>query len=255
MNLFSILRSPFTRNLLDIALLSVGFYYLLLLLRGTRAMHALKGLVLFGVIYYAAETWGLRVVHSLLSRLATVFLIIVVIVFQPEIRRALARLGQTGFFGRMLPTGKSYVDEIVKACSTLSKRKVGALIGVTREASLQNIIETGTPVDSMVRAEILTTIFTPYTPLHDGAVIIRDGRLAAASCMLPLSEKIDLDKDLGTRHRAAIGLTEESDAVVVVVSEETGIISVAVGGRLTRNHDRESLSRLLNQLLRLEASL
>lgn len=240
------------QNLLDIGILAVGFYYLLLLFRGTRAMHVLKGLALFAVIYFLSIQWQLEAIHWVFSRLTTALLIVMVVVFQPEIRRALARVGQTGFFGRMLSEGSSYVDEVVRACSIMSKRRVGALVVVTREAGIQSIIDTGTPIDSIVKAEILTTIFTPYSTLHDGAVVIRDGRIAAASCMLPLTEKIDIDKSLGTRHRAGIGITEESDAVVVIVSEETGSISVAAEGRLVRDHDRESLSKLLKQLLRME---
>ncbi len=239
-------------HLADISLLAIGFYYLLLLFRGTRAMHVLKGVALFAVIYYIAYQWNLEAVYYVFSRLTTVLLIVIVVVFQPEIRRALARVGQTGFFGRMLSEGSSYIDEVVRACSIMSKRRVGALIVITREAGIQSVIDTGTPIDSVVKAEVLTTIFTPYSTLHDGAVVIRDGRIAAASCMLPLSEKLDLDKSLGTRHRAGIGLSEESDAVVVIVSEETGTISVSVGGRLLRDQDRESLSKLLNQLLRME---
>lgn len=250
--LFDLFRNNIVISIIDIALLSVGFYYLLLLFRGTRAMHVLKGLALFGVLFWISGELNLTVVHYVLSNLYTVLLILIVVVFQPEVRRALARLGQSGVFGRMLAEQSSYLEEIVRACSVMSKRRVGALIAITRRANLQSIVDTGIPMDSLVKAEILTTIFTPYSTLHDGAVIIRDGRISAASCMLPLSEKLDLDKSLGTRHRAGIGLTEENDSVVIIVSEETGIISVAVGGRLTRDHDRESLSRLLTRLLSME---
>ncbi|MCL6594114.1 MAG: diadenylate cyclase CdaA, partial [Alicyclobacillus sp.] len=184
----------------------------------------------------------------------TIGLIAIPIVFQPELRRALEQLGRGGFFGISLnapdpPEIKQSIAAVVKAAQVLSKNKIGALIVLERQTGLSEYIETGTLIEGRMSAELLIHTFIPNTPLHDGAVVVRGNRLVSAGCFLPLTENRDLDKDLGTRHRAAIGVTEQSDAVAVVVSEETGQVSLAVDGVLTRNLQESALFELLETLL------
>ncbi|MEA3560556.1 MAG: diadenylate cyclase CdaA, partial [Candidatus Omnitrophota bacterium] len=186
-------------------------------------------------------------INWLLTKLFAISVIALLIIFQPELRRSLAHLGRNRFFA-MFSRGEETVNEVVKACGYLSKRKIGALIAVERDIGLKAYIESGVRLDARVSSELIQTIFMPNTPLHDGGIIIKEERLAASGCLFPLTESLSISKTVGTRHRAALGLTEETDAGCVVISEETGAISVAIGGKLTRDLELQSLRRVLRKL-------
>ncbi|SMB90814.1 diadenylate cyclase [Thermanaeromonas toyohensis ToBE] len=242
------------RLIVDIAIVSYVIYRFLLLIRGTRAVQLLKGLAVLVVASVVAEKLQLTTITWLLSQLRLVIVVALPVVFQPELRRALEQLGRGKFFARpfrLLGTEDMarVISELVRATQVLAKGKTGALIVVERETGLNDYIETGIRVDAVVSAELLINLFVPLTPFHDGAAIIRGDRVIAAGCFLPLSDSPYLSKQLGTRHRAALGISEISDAVVIVVSEETGAISVAEGGRLTRFLDERNLRELLQSLL------
>jgi diadenylate cyclase len=247
------LQRDWIRYGLEALVLSFCFYYLLLLLRGTRAMHVLRGLLLFLVFYLISRFSGLNTILYILELIFPALIVLMVIIFHQEIRRGLAVIGQRKLLRRLLPQERSeMIDEIVKAVHTLSQKRIGGLIVIEQDASLVRFIEGGVKIDSMVSAKLLVTLFTPYTPLHDGAAIISSGRIAAAAVLLPLTEKTDLDPELGTRHRAAVGLSEEMDSIVIVISEEKGTISIALHGDLMWDVEAEGLRRTLNQLLGFE---
>lgn len=233
---------------LDISLLSLVIYRLLLLIRGTRAAQMLVGLLLIVVLSIAADWLELGGLDWLISNLKTVWVVAFLILFQPELRRGLAQLGQSRLFAP-ITTGTRFavLGEIVKAVEEMAEERIGGLIVLEREAALRSFVETGTRLDAAVTSELLLTIFTPHTTLHDGAVIIRGDRVVAAGCILPLSQNPRLTQALGTRHRAALGLAEETDAVVVVVSEETGGISIAADGKLVRRLDEGTLRSELSR--------
>jgi diadenylate cyclase len=224
------------RDALEIAIVAYALYRVLLLIHGTRAVQMLTGIVLLVVIYGVALLARLTMITYLLGLAFTYGAFAGVVIFQPELRQALAHLGQsrlTRFLRRM---GASEVaEEIVAALERLSQSGIGAIIAVEREMALGEYIESGSPLQAKVSADLLATIFTPYSPLHDGAVIVRGDTVIGAGCILPLSQSQITDRTLGTRHRAALGLAEETDAIVLVVSEETATISVAVEGRLVRS--------------------
>ena len=224
------------RDAVEIAVVAFVLYRLLLLLHGTRAVQMLLGIVVLCISYAAAWLLKLTTITSLLELIFKYGAFVVLIVFQPELRAALAHLGQsrvTRLF-RRLEEGE-VVDEIIDAVERLGRSSTGAIIVVERDVPLGDYVETGTPLNAKVSGDLLTTIFTPYSPLHDGAVVIRGDSIIGASCILPLSQAPIEDRSLGTRHRAALGLAEETDALVLVVSEETGIISLATGAQLVRN--------------------
>lgn len=237
------------KSILEIAFIWVLIYFMIRFLQGTRAVQVLTGLVILVIIFNVAKILELSTINWVLTKLFAVGVLAVLILFQPELRRGLARIGQNTIFNPFLKKGGT-VDEVVEACQRMSKMKRGALIAIAREAVLKNYIESGIPLDAKISAELLVTIFASNTPTHDGAVIIEGDRVAAASSLFPLSQNPSLSRSLGTRHRAAIGLTEETDAVVVVVSEETGAISVSVYGKLTRDLDEEGLKRVLKSLFK-----
>lgn len=240
---------PGFNGLLEMMLLAVVFYYILLFFQGTRGAQVLSGLaILFIVLLVLTHAFRFDTLNWLLQRFTVYLAVAFLIIFQPEIRRALAQLGRQHLFGTA-ESDRSLVDTLVRGVTLMAENKIGALIAVERGVGTLPIQETGTPMDSRVTPELLMTIFFPNTPLHDGGVIIREDRLVAAGCVFPLSQKPELSKALGTRHRAAIGLTEESDALVIVVSEETGNISVAYKGRLRRGLDSERLERILAAVL------
>ena len=224
------------RDALEILIASFAIYRVLLLLHRRRAMQILIGVIVLAVAYAFGVVLKLSMITYLLSQVFQYAAFALLIVFAPELRAALAQIGRSPLsrFLRRVDTG-AVADEITDAAERLSRSGVGAIIAVEGEVSLQEFIATGSPMQAKVSADLLMTIFTPYSPLHDGAVVIRGDSIVAAGCILPLSEGSMLDRDLGTRHRAALGLTEETDAVVVVVSEETSTMSVAVGARLWRN--------------------
>lgn len=238
--------SPFhfnlTIDLLDIIIVAFLFYRLFLLVKGTRATQMFIGLFLLIILSVVVQWLNLNALNWILSSLKTVWVVAFVILFQPELRRALTQLGQNRLLGFIIKVEESgTVSEIVKACHQLVQKGLGAIIVIEQDVGLRNYIETGTPLDAKVTSELIVTIFTPPSPLHDGAVIIEKSRVLAAGCILPLSQNPRLAKSLGTRHRAGLGLSEESDAVVIIVSEETASISLAIGGKLKRKLDINTL--------------
>lgn len=236
-------------DLLDIFVVAFGVYWLLLLIRGTRAMQIITGLFFLLGLSLTASILNLETVNWLLEHFLASVVLIIVVLFQHDIRRALAQMGR-GFFASAPEYEEStLLEEIVRAAQILSQKRVGALILLQRESNLDDQIETGTAIDAEVTKELLTSIFLPYSPLHDGAVLIRRGRIAYAGCILPLTRRTDLPDGLGTRHRAAVGVTEETDAVVIVVSEETSAISVVTRGELIRSLDAPKLRSVLSELL------
>lgn len=238
------------RDLVDVAAVGIIVYYLLLLVRGTRASQMLIGLALIGAIYYAARALDLPTLERILESLLILLPIAAIVLFQQEIRRALANFGRNPLWG--MPKQRkveSTFNEIVLAATALASRRVGALIIVERLEGLRTWIENGIALDSMVSYDLLINIFTPDTPLHDGAVVIQEDRIAAAAVFLPLTFNPELSTELGTRHRAALGVTEETDALAVVVSEETGTISVAYEGRMIRDLDGKTLRNTLYEYL------
>lgn len=238
---------PGVGGVLEILVLSVGFYYAIRFFRGTRGAQVLLGFVTALVaMLVLTRIFNLDTLNWLLQRLSVYLVIAFVVIFQPEIRRALAELGKQHVFATRLRE-RGIIDEIVQAISRLAAAKIGALIAIEREIGTRAIQETGTRLDSLVTAELLATIFFPHTPLHDGGVIIAGDRIRAAGCVFPLSAR-EIGKT-GTRHRAAVGLSDETDALVIVVSEETGAISLAYKGRLSRGLDENRLSRLLSSVL------
>lgn len=230
---------------LEILLLWYVIYMVLLFVKGTRSEQLLKGLVIVTLIFIGTQQLGLEVINWAITRLFPISVIALLIIFQPELRRALAQLGQ---FGRHRENLEA-IDEITRAAVTMSKKRIGALIVIERETGLRSYIETGTTVDAEVSADLIISIFLTLSPLHDGAVIIEHGRIVAAACVLPLpQEEKGLPKYMGMRHRAAVGISEETDAVCVVVSEETGNISVASGGKLKYELDEDNLNSMLKDM-------
>lgn len=237
-------------DLLDIGIVAFIIYRIILLIKGTRAVQMLTGLAIILGLYLISRVIELHTLHWFLDNFLSSIILVVVVIFQNDIRRALMHVGSNPFFGGLsLREGDRLIDEIVSACVTMAKRKVGALIVIERESGLKDLLEMGTELDARVNSDLLISLFLPYSPLHDGAVVVQEGRLKSAGCFLPLSQGRDVSKSLGTRHRAAIGLTEMVDAVTIVVSEETGKISVVVGGRITRDLDSTTLTRILKRLL------
>jgi diadenylate cyclase len=236
-------------SVLDILIVAFLIYEFLKLIKGTRAVPMLTGVVILAIAFYIAHIEPLRTVDWLLSTLLPYAIFALIVVFGSEIRHVLARLGRRMVMGRLgAGSGDNSYDDIVLAAKQFSENLTGALIVIEREIGLRTYIESGVPLDANLSFDLLTTIFRPSAPLHDGAVIVQKDRIAAAACFLPLSMK-PLSTQLGTRHRAAIGITEESDAISVVVSEETGAISLAVGGNIERNIDAEQLRERLSELL------
>jgi len=237
-------------DVIDIAVVAFLFYKLFMLVKGTRASQMFAGLIVLVVASLAAQWFQLNALNWIISSLKTVWVIAFVIIFQPELRKGLALIGQNRLFGTFIRVQEfGVLGEILKAVEKMSEERKGALIVIERDVGLRNYEETGTPLNAKVTSELLLTLFTPLSPLHDGAVIIRGDEAVAAGCLLPLSENARLPADLGTRHRAAIGLSEETDSVVIVVSEETGAISIASRGILKRRLDKGSLRSELSKLL------
>src|SRR2546423_9667638 len=243
-------------NALDILIVAVFIYYVLVLIRGTRAVQLLIGVLVLVLIYQIATWAQLTLTTLLLQALFAVALVALVVVFQPELRRALGQLGQLGPLNRLLQPGseeelEGIVDELVRAALLISEAKHGALMVLERATGLQDYSETGVPVNGKLTAELLASIFMTRSPLHDGAAIVRAGQILAAACLLPLEENTDRGAHrYGMRHRAALSISAQTDAIVVVVSEETQAISIAAGGRIIGALDEERLRRVLSSLLR-----
>lgn len=237
-------------DMVDILLVTVVVYRVLLLIRGTRAVQMLTG---FGIIlmgYFLSQKLQLHTLHTLLDQFFSNLIFILIIVFQEEIRKALTQVGRNPFFTSTNTIEEiSIVDEICQGVQTLAVQRLGALVVIERETGLKNYIEAGVPLDSKVSADLLISIFQNASPIHDGAVIIRNARISSAGCLLPLSRDSAVKKEFGTRHRAALGLTQETDAVVVVVSEERAEISLAHQGKMERYLNTESLRKHLLDLL------
>ncbi|MBQ6646773.1 MAG: diadenylate cyclase CdaA [Clostridia bacterium] len=249
-NLF---QQPDWRNYLDIFITTVIIYELIVLMIRTRSSAVIKGVLVLLLFAWITDILQLNVVNWLIQQVLNTGVIMLVVLFQPELRRALEQLGRTPFISSPSSShaGKhsaSIVPELVQAMSDMSRKRIGALIVVERKTGLQEFVDTGTIVNADVSAALIENIFEPNTPLHDGALIIRDGKLHAAACILQLTNDPDLSRELGTRHRAAIGITETSDAVSFIVSEETGTISMARDGKITRYLDIPTLTRRLNEL-------
>lgn len=247
----NIKSNPFI--ILDILIVALIFYWGYLLLKETRAMRIIYGIVILAVIFLLGKTLQLETLNYLLKYIMTMIVVAIPVVFQPELRSALEKLGRTdivGGFGKLQKSKMmSVVKEIVHASELLSKNKIGALIVLTRQTGLRDYIETGVKLNADVSTEMILTVFTPKTPLHDGALLINGDKIVAAGCTLPLAE-IQYDYNLGTRHRAAIGLTLQTDALVIVVSEERGMISLGSNGILSRDLSPVKLEELLLKLLR-----
>src|SRR5215467_15355689 len=239
-------------DLVDFIIVWAIIYGLLKLVRGTRAVQMAVGLLGVGLLYQLSVILGLETLQFVMRNTLLYFGFAILVIFAPEIRSALMRVGSNlrrpWRFGRSR-SGEEALDEIVLAATTLSSRKIGALIVVERTVGLQNYIDTGVALEATLSYDLLVTIFDPHTPLHDGAVIVRSFRATAASCFLPLTLNPKLSKELGTRHRAAIGITEDTDAVAVVVSEETGIISFVADGKISRYLNSSSLREMLREAL------
>jgi diadenylate cyclase len=238
-------------DLLDIAMVSVLVYELLILIRGTRAMQmALSGGFLIG-LYFLSRWLELETVNWVIRNLAAYVVFAIIVLFQSDIRRALAHFGRGPFlrYFERAASADETIEELVVAATALSARRIGAIIVIERQIGLRNYIEGGIPLDATVTYDLLASIFQPGSPLHDGATIVQADRIAAAACFLPLSVNPKVSRDLGTRHRAALGLTEENDAIAVVVSEETGAVSIAIGGSLERRLPPDVLRERLQALL------
>jgi diadenylate cyclase len=237
---------PGVKDVVQITLVAIGFYYVLKLLARTRAIQMLIGVVLLALVYLGARLLDLELVVYIMEKLFQYGAIAALIVFQPELRSALARLGQSRmlrFFGKMEES--EVVEELVEAIERLARGKVGAIIALERSVGLEEYALTGTAIHARVSAGILSSIFAPYGPLHDGAVLLRGDTIIAAGVILPLTQFPVADKSLGTRHRAALGLSEETDALILVVSEETAQVSIADRGRLERDLDMDRLRHIL----------
>lgn len=254
---FSFLSNfSFLKDGLDIILVAILFYYLLVLIKGTRAVQILQGVGILLILLLVSYYLKLKTVYWILEKGLLATAVALPIVFQPELRRALEYIGRRGGIFRVsyYKLDKEYlnklVDEITWAVFILSQAKMGSLMVIERETGLQDFIETGIKINAEISAKILLSIFVPQSPLHDGAVIIRGGKIIAASCYLPLSEEISVSKDkIGARHRAAMGVTEETDAIAIVVSEETGGVSIVKRGKMTRHLNAENFKKLLKSYL------
>lgn len=234
------------QDAVDILIVAGVIYWIILLLRGTRSLQMLIGLVLLVLAFLISQKGRLMALHWILNNFLSSIILIIVVLFQQDIRRALSTVGKNPFFsGAYSSYGEPIVEEIIDAALSMARRRIGALIVLEREAEVDKHVEVGITIDGKVSKELITTIFFPPSPLHDGATLIQRGKLTAARCFLPLSANPRVVKTLGSRHRAALGLSEETDAVVIVVSEEKGVISVAIGGKLTRNLDASGLRRVL----------
>lgn len=240
-------------SIVEIVIVAWLIYKLYWLIKETRAEQLLKGILIILSLIPISYIFQMTMLYFLLSRTITLGVLSFVIIFQPEIRRALEHIGRSAFNDRHMAPEERALDElvtaIVEAVENMSESKTGALIAIEQQTMLREIIANGTEIDAKVSSAIIENIFIPNTPLHDGAMIIRHDRIIAAGCVLPLTSSNEISKKLGTRHRAAIGLTEVSDAAVIIVSEETGVISLALNGKLVRNYDKERLKAILLKIL------
>lgn len=238
------------QDLIDILLVALIIYRVILVIKGTRAAQILLGLAVLGIGYVVSDHFELFTLHWILNAFLSSLILVVVVLFQNDIRRALAHVGTNSFWPHRdtSDTDPQLIEELTKAAVSLANKKIGALVVLQRETDLRDHVEEGVKIDGALSGELLLSIFLPYSPIHDGAVIIKKDRVLWAGCFLPLTGRGDLEKELGTRHRAAVGITEETDAVVIVISEERGAISLVLNGRITRDLDGAGLRRVLFRL-------
>jgi diadenylate cyclase len=245
---------PGPAGIVEILALAIMFYYIISFFRGTRGAAVLSGLILLLIaLIVFTQAFNLNTLSWIIQRFSVYLAVAFLVIFQPEIRRALAELGKQSVFSNKAAQ-RGIVDDIIQAVELLTERKIGALIAIEREIGTRYIQESGTAINAEVSPELLASIFFPHTPLHDGGVVVRGDRILAAGCMFPLTQRQEISRSLGTRHRAAIGFTEETDAVVIVVSEETGAVSLAYRGRLSRGIESERLHRILSTILARKAT-
>lgn len=237
----------------DIALVWFVFYKLIMIIRGTKAIQLLKGIIIVIVVWFISAILNLPTIQWIMNQVISWGFLAIIILFQPELRRALEQLGRGGLFARSSKTEEEVigetVDSIITSCVYMAKRRIGALITIELDTGVGEYAETGIPINGELTNQLLTNIFTPNTPLHDGAVIIKDNEIVAAACYLPLSESATISRDLGTRHRAALGISEVTDALTIIVSEETGAISCTQYGELYRDIDEDRLRSILERNL------
>ena len=239
-------------DVIDVAFISYIIYRILLLLRGTRAIYMLVTIMILLLILSLSDFVGLRVTGWVLSNMSGYLFLALIIIFQPDLRRALACIGESKFFERTVSLNSQIVDELVRTATILANRQLGALIIIQRNTDISHYVTLGQKIDSVVSKDLLLSIFIPYSPLHDGAVLLEGTRLTYAGCILPLTKREDIAQQYGTRHRAAIGITEETDAVAIVVSEERGEISVSVGGKIIPNLDANTLKETLGEIIKIK---
>ncbi|OBR92972.1 DNA integrity scanning protein DisA [Clostridium ragsdalei P11] len=248
------IRNISISSVMDILVVSYILYKGYMLIKETRAEQLLKGIILIIFLIPISSFFNLTMLNWILTKTLTIGVLSIVIIFQPEIRRALEQLGRTAFNDKHIledeETMEKVITEIANSVGNLSESKTGALIVIEQVTGLGDIINTGTKIDALVSSALLENIFVVNTPLHDGATVIRNNRIVSAGCFLPLTSNNDLNKKLGTRHRAAIGISENSDALIIVVSEETGTISLAMNGRITRNYTKDRLKKVLINIMK-----
>ncbi len=247
--MLDLLRQIRWQDVVDILLVSIISYRVLLIIKGTKAAKMLAGLVVLLTVSFLSKFFELYTMDWILSSFWSQLVIVLIIVFQPEIRKTLAQMGESSFLENFTSAEElRSLEEIVRAAVALANRKIGALIVIERKVSLKDYVEIGTPLDAKVTKELLLSIFHPASPIHDGAIVIKGNRVIAAGCFLPIILGTDVSKALGTRHRAGIGITEETDAVAIIISEETGTVAVAIGGKLETRVDMGSLRDMLTDL-------
>jgi len=241
------LQSMRMLDIFDILIVSFIIYRIMLLIRGTRAVQMLVGIALIIIIYYLSGKFELQTLHWLLKTFLGSILVVIVILFQTDIRRALTQMGRSPFHapGKV---GDREVEELIRAATFMARRRIGSLLVIERDNGLRDYLDSGHRLDALLKAELLMAIFLPASPMHDGAVIISKGKIHSAGCLLPLSRNPAINKRYGTRHRAALGLSEETDAVIIVVSEETQEISLVQEGEITSFHDEKDLTQTLSSL-------
>lgn len=245
--MLDVLKAMRWQDIIDILIVSYIIYRIILLIRGTRAVQMLLGIVLITGMYFISGKFDLLTLHWLLKTFLSSILLIIIIVFQADIRRALMQMGKTPFH-KPLDVAAQDINEIITAAIYMARRRIGALIIIERETGLRDYIDSGFRLDARLRHELLIAIFLPSSPMHDGGVIIHKGRIHSSGCLLPLSKNPDISKRYGTRHRAALGLSEETDAVIIVVSEETQEISLVSHGQITSMRDEEALTSKLHKI-------
>ncbi len=251
--MFDLIRQIRWQDLLDIGIITFLVYRALQIVRGSRAMQMIMGLAVILIAYVSSRALGLFTLNWILDNFLGSIILVIIVIFQSDIRRALTQVGTAPLFAgveRAAQKREEIIDEIVQAAMALAELKVGGLIVIEREVGLNEYMEIGTRLDARVSRELVQSVFLPHSPIHDGALVIQKGRVTAVRCLLPLSTNPNLRKSWGTRHRAALGVTEESDAVAIVVSEQEGTVALVVGGNVTENIDRERLRAALQGLIK-----